>query len=270
MKLVVLTVIVITVTLLPFSVCVAAFLPEANGDDFGLEYGETLALTARTAPKIDGNLSDWFGAVWIAFDSEKELLRGKGAWKGVDDLSVVWSTLHDDTNFYFAAAVRDDLFAPSGDAGKPWTGDTIFLYIDWDNAGAVVSSKPSFAKIKGKAQVADFSGGKNPDVTKSDIAIVPNADLGKGGMIYEVAMTFTSLTNKKISSGVEIGFTPGYEEGTDNPEKRAGLVFMDWNGVNPDQANQLGKLMFSAEAAAVDPAGKLTTTWGQLKRAGIH
>lgn len=270
MKSVILTVIVITVTLVSLSAWAAGFLPKANGDDFGLEYGETLALTANTAPKIDGNLSDWQGAVWIAFDSDKELLRGKGSWKGVDDLSVVWSTLYDDTNFYFAAAVRDDLFAPSGDPGKPWTGDTIFLYIDWDNAGAVVSSKPSFAKIKGKAQVADFTDGKNPDVTKSDIAIVPNADLGKGGMIYEVAMTFKSLTNVKIKPGLEIGFTPGYEEGTDNPEKRAGLVFMDWNGVNPDQANQLGKLTFSAEAAAVNPTGKLTTTWGQLKGAERH
>jgi hypothetical protein len=268
MKLVVLSVFVITVTLLSFSAWAADFLPKANGDNFGLEYGESIALTANTAPNIDGNLVDWKWAVWIAFDSEKELLRGKGSWKGVDDLSVVWSTMYDDENFYFAAAVRDDLFAPSADPGKPWTGDTIFLYIDWDNAGAVVSSKPSFAKIKGKAQVADFSGGKNPDVTKSEIAVVANKDLGKGGMIYEVAMTFKSLTNVKISPGLEIGFTPGYEEGTDNPEKRAGLVFMDWNGVNPDQANQLGKLKFSAEAAAIEPTGKLTTTWGKLKGSG--
>ena len=209
MKLVILSVIVITVTLLPFSAWAADFLPEANGDDFGLEYGESIALIANTAPNIDGNLVDWKWAVWIAFDSEKELLRGIGSWKGVDDLSVVWSTMYDNENFYFAAAVRDDIFAPSANPAQPWTGDTIFLYIDWDGAGVEVSSKPNFALIKDKALVSDFSDGKNPNLDKSEIAIVPHKDLGKGGLIYEVAMSIKHLTDVKLTPGLEIGFTPG-------------------------------------------------------------
>ena len=62
------------------------FLPEANGDAFGLKYAESIAGIPPNAPKIDGDLSDWKHAVWITFDSERELLRGKGSWKGKDDL----------------------------------------------------------------------------------------------------------------------------------------------------------------------------------------
>lgn len=84
-------------------------------------------------------------------------------------------------------------------------------------------------------------------------------------MIYEVAMPFEWLTDPKIEEGTEIGFTPGYEEGTDNPEKKADLVFMDWHGLNPDDSANLSTLIFGAPLA-VDPIGKLTLTWGQLKK----
>ena len=243
-----------------------AFLPEGNGDVFGLEYGESIAGIPPNTPKIDGDLNDWKHAVWIAFDSEQELLRGKGAWTGKDDLTMTWSTMYDAETFYFAAAVRDDIFAPAANAAQPWTGDTIFLYIDWEQVGAgQPSSKPNFAFIKKKALVSDFSGGKNPNLPKSDIAVVPTPELNKGGMIYEVAMRFEWLTDIKIKEGTEIGFTPGYEEGTDNPEKKAGLVFMDWHGLNPDDSGNLGTLTFGGPLA-VEAVGKLALTWGQLKK----
>ncbi len=242
-----------------------AFLPEENIDAFELGYGESIAGVPPNTPKIDGKLDDWKYAVWVAFDSERELLRGKGAWKGKDDLTLTWATMYDAKTFYFAAAVRDDIFAPAANAAQPWTGDTIFLYIDWEQVGAgQPSGKPNFAFINKKALVSDF-GGKNPDLPKSDIAIVPTPELGKGGMIYEVAMPFEWLTDVKIKEGTAIGFTPGYEEGTDNPEKKAGQVFMNWNGLNPDDSANLGTLTFGGPLA-VDSRGKLTIMWGQLKK----
>lgn len=248
---------------LSYTPALCDFLPEPNGEQFGLEYGETIAGIPANPPKIDGKLDDWKYAVWIAFDSEDELFRGRGAWKGEDDLSVLWSTMYDQKNFYFAAAVRDDIFAPSANVGESWLGDTIFLYIDWANQKIEVSSKPNFALINDKAVVSDSSG-RNPQLPQSEIAIVPCEDLGEGGMIYEVAMPFEFLTKVEIAEGVEIGFTPGYEEGTDNPEKKASMVFMDWNAVDPDQAQNLGKLTFGGPLA-VDRIGKLPATWGRAK-----
>ena len=179
---------------------------------------------------------------------------------------MTWATMYDAKTFYFAAAVRDDIFAPAANAGQPWVGDTIFLYIDWEQVGVgAPACKPNFAFINKKALVTDFSAVKNPDLPKSDIAIVPTPELGKGGMIYEVAMPFTSLTKVKVKEGTEVGFTPGYEEGTDDPEKKGELVFMDWHGLNPDDSANLGTLTFGGPLA-VDPTGKLAITWGQLKK----
>ncbi len=242
------------------------FLPEDNSAAFGLKYGESITGMPPSTPKIDGKLNDWQYAVWVAFDSEKELLRGKGAWQGKDDLTMTWSTMYDEKNFYFAAAVRDDEFTPAANAAESWKGDTIFLYIDWEKIGAgQPACKPNFARIKNKAHVTDFSAVKNANLPNSDIAIVPNAELGEGGMVYEVAMPFEWLTKVKIEQGDEVGFTPGYEEGTDNLEKKAGLVFMDWHGLNPDDSANLGVLKFEGPLA-VNSTGKLAITWGQLKK----
>ena len=52
-----------------------------------------------------------------------------------------------------------------------------------------------------KALVTDFSAIKNPDLPKSDIAIMPTPELGKGGMIYEVAMPFTVAHEGKSQGG---------------------------------------------------------------------
>ncbi|MGQ9607967.1 MAG: sugar-binding protein [bacterium] len=243
----------------------AQFLPEPNEEQFGLAYGESIAGRPVNPPQIDGKLDDWKYAVWVGFNSANELFRGRGAWKGKDDLSVTWSTMYDDKNFYFSAAVRDDTFAPSDNPAEPWRGDMIFLYIDWAGNKAEVSSKPGFAMIKGKPTVLDFSsGGKNPRLPESKIAIVANPKLGKGGMIYEVEMPFEFLTKETINEGKIVGFTPGYEEGTDNPEGRAGLVFMDWGGIDPDVAVNLGKLKFGGKLL-VNSVGKFADSWGRIK-----
>jgi hypothetical protein len=255
--------VLIITSFLSYATAWADFLPEPNGEQFGLEYGETIAGVPANSPRIDGNLDDWKHAVWIAFDSENELFRGQGTWEGKDDLSIVWSTMYDDRNFYFAAAVRDDIFSPSSNAAEPWLGDTIFLYIDWENNKLEVSSKPNFALVNNKPIISDTSG-KNPQIGESEIAIVPREELGKGGMIYEVAMPFQLLTELDIELGDEIGFTPGYEEGTNIPEKKASMVFMDWGGVDPDQAANLGRLMFGGPLL-VNQVGKLADTWGNLK-----
>ena len=61
---------------------------------------------SRTPPRLMENLMTGSTPSGVAFDSEDELLRGQGAWKGKDDLTMTWSTMYDAETFYFAAAVR--------------------------------------------------------------------------------------------------------------------------------------------------------------------
>ena len=261
--------VVISLALLLCASALCDFVPEPNGAEFGLEHGETIAGIPGNPVEIDGKLDDWKHAVWIAFDSEADMLRGQEVWQGVNDLSVVWSTMYDDENFYFAAAVTDDIFTPTPDAAQPWRGDCIFLFIDWENAKAQISSKPNFALLDDVATVTDFSGGLNPQIGESQIAIVPNEELGEAGMVYEVAMPLDFLTTLEITEGSEIGFTPGYEEGTDDIEGKGGMVFMDWSGLNPDDPASLGKLIFggplATDTTALESSGKLAAAWGYIK-----
>ena len=250
-----------SVVWISFPVAWAGFLPEANGAEFDLEHGEAIAGILPSPPKIDGNLDDWKYAIWIAFDSKEDILRGHADWKGKDDISVTWSTAWDKDNFYFAAAVRDDKFTPGPDTDNAWKGDCIFLYIDWENLQVgSPQCKPNFSLIKNKARVTDF--GQNPDIHLSPIAIKRTPALGKGGMIYEVAMPFKHSTKRKIKGGDHVGFTPGYEEGFNDPAEQG--VFLCWKGANPDKAELLGKLTFGG-SLAVDFRNKLTTKWGDIK-----
>jgi len=242
----------------------AGFLSTANGKELGLKYGKTIARQFTKPPKIDGNLDDWTGAVWIAFDTEKELLRGQKTWGGKDDISMTWSVAYDNDNFYFATAVRDDIFSPGAKVSEAWQGDCIFLYIDWENKKkGTPDCKPNLSFINKEAKVTNF--GKNPEVSKSKIAIEPNADLGKGGMIYEVAIPFKYITAVKVTKGLEVGMTPGYEEGF-NHDKEKG-VFLDWGGINPDDSSKLGQMKFGGPIvpSSVESKNKLTTFWGVFK-----
>jgi len=269
MRLAFCSLVVISFALLLCSSSLCDFLPVANGDEFGLAYGESIAGIPANPVEIDGDLDDWKYAVWIAFDSEAELFRGLDVWKGPEDLSLVWSTMYDGENFYFAAAVTDDMFTPTPDATQPWLGDCIFLFIDWENTQAQVSGKPNLAMLDGVAKLTDFSAAANAQLNESEIAIVPNEALGAAGMVYEVAMPFEFLTTVAIAEGSEIGFTPGHDEGIDDMEGKGGTVFMDWGGLNPDDPAGLGKLIFGglleADTSALEPSGKLTAAWGAIK-----
>ena len=106
---------------------------------------------------------------------------------------------------------------------------------------------------------------RNPEVTKSKIAVEPNADLGKDGMIYEVAMPFKYITTAKVAKGLEVGMTPGYEEGFNNKQEEG--VFLDWGGINPDDSSKLGKIKFGGPIvpSSVEASNKLTTFWSVVK-----
>ncbi|MDP6594939.1 MAG: hypothetical protein QGI86_03420 [Candidatus Poribacteria bacterium] len=44
-----------------------------------------------------------------------------------------------------------------------------------------------------------------------------------------------------------MGFTPGYEEGFNDPNEKG--VFLCWKGANPDESSLLGKLTFGGPLA---------------------
>jgi hypothetical protein len=144
----------------------------------------------------------------------------------------------DENAFYFAAAIRDDIYQEPANVGQPWTGDCLFFYIDAD-ADSNIDNKPCFFLFDGQPTVFAASGGVQPgDV---ELAIVIEPQLGNAGRIIEVAIPLDSMTNMSPSEGGEFNMMPGYEEGTQGAESGK---FIDWDGLNPDNAANLRKVTF--------------------------
>jgi len=211
----------------------AGYIPEPTHD---LPDMESIAYRAKKTPTIDGDLSDWKNAAFRFLGEQKDVYRGN--WGGPDDLSYVWSVMWDEDAFYFAAAIWDDIYQEPANVSQPWTGDCLFLYID-ANVDSTIDNKPCFFLLGGQPTVFAASGGVQPgDV---ELAIVMEPQLGDAGRIIEVAIPLGSMTNMSPAEGGEFNMMPGYEEGTQGAESDK---FIDWDGLNPDDAANLRKVTF--------------------------
>jgi hypothetical protein len=217
----------------------------------GIPPEKSVACRTETPPTIDGDLSDWEGAVFKLIGRQQDVFRGE--WAGPDDLTCIWSVMWDDTTFYFAAVIRDDILVDATDPQQPWTGDCVFLYIDAD-ADGTIDNKPCFFLLDGKPAVLGMAGGAEPGTV--DLAIVTEPRLGKAGRILEAAIPLDCLTNMQPAEGVVFRMMPGYEEGTQGAE--APPTFLDWDGLDPDNAANLRQVIFGG-ATDTDPWARART-----------
>ena len=61
-------------------------LPEPTA---GIPQDKSVARRVETPPTIDGDLSDWEGAVFKLIGRQQDVFRGE--WTGPDDLTCTWS-----------------------------------------------------------------------------------------------------------------------------------------------------------------------------------
>jgi hypothetical protein len=221
-------------------------LPEATP---GLPEDKSIAYRATAPLTIDGDLADWEGAAFKLIGRDGDVFRGE--WTGPDDLTCTWSVLWDDTTFYFAAAIRDDILAEAADPQQPWTGDCTFLYLDADMDGTI-ENKACFFLFQGQPT---FLGMTDTLVEAANagsvrLAIVMEPRLGKAGRIVEAAIPLDCLPLKKPVNGTIFRMVPGCEEGTQSAEQPP--KFLDWGGANPDDAANLRQVIF-AGAAGTNP-----------------
>jgi hypothetical protein len=224
----------------------AGQLPEPTP---GLPEEKSIAYRAAAPLIIDGNLADWEGAAFKLIGRPKDVFRGE--WTGPDDLTCIWSVLWDDTTFYFAAAIRDDILVEATDPQQPWTGDCTFLYIDADGDGTI-DNKGAFFLLHGQPTFLGMTAGLTEAANAGSVslAIVMEPRLGKAGRILEAAIPLDCLPTKKPVWGTIFRMMPGCEEGTQGAEPPP--TFLDWGGVNPDDAANLRQVIF-AGATGTNP-----------------
>ena len=101
--------------------------------------GRAPSLLARrllTPPEIDGTLNDWWDVgTRTRLDSPRHVSTVPGPeeqmhWEGEEDLSATLYVGYDDTYFYFALDVTDDVLHPYDRDAESWKGDCLIIGLD--------------------------------------------------------------------------------------------------------------------------------------------
>jgi hypothetical protein len=208
--------------------------------------------------KIDGNFSEWKGSDIIAFDQLKDV--------GVevpdpDDFTgtgmIGWNS-SDPNRIYFAATIIDDELQDIHPAGDTWwEDDSLELMFDFDN-------NAQLAQWTIGANGTDISAGCSED--NLEWILVKKGD----EYIFEGAIDPTQDNPYKPGLGVnfqaEVDLVIGLAFHYNDCENGTREHQIGWTPGGAWDAACYGDLIFSAERTAVEPSGKLATTWGSLKR----
>ncbi len=206
---------------------------------------------------IDGNLGEWTGSDVIIFDELKD--AGAALPKETDfsgSAMVGWNP-SDPGRIYFAVTITDDELQ---DINPPdsnfWVDDSMEFMFDFDNDTNLVQWNVA-------ADGEELSSAATEENTEW---IVVN----KGDQyIFEVAIDSTKDNPEKPGFGVNfkaevdklIGLSIHYNDCENGVREHQ----IGWIAGQAWGAANFGDLVFSAEQAAVDASGKLTTMWGTLK-----
>ena len=116
---------------------------------------------ALIPPVIDANLSDWQGAQPGPYQANDVTFRKVGRdWHGPDDLSGSFYFAWDDTNFYVAATITDNLHVQTARTRgyDLYKGDDIELSFDTDLAGDFAVSEANADDYQLGLSPGDFAG----------------------------------------------------------------------------------------------------------------
>ncbi|HYP41846.1 MAG TPA: protein kinase [Chloroflexia bacterium] len=192
-------------------------LREGNGENISIP-------RALEAPVLDGDLSDWAGAAPGPFAAPYNVLTARGVTPGgPDDLSAQFQFAWDDTNFYVAAVITDDVHVQfAGTRGYDlFKGDDIEMWFDLDLAGDF--DKPHDF-VKGTNSGDDFQLGLSPgdfgellpeavfwdpqrvaDRNKL-VSVAVRKRLTNNGYTLEAAVPWLAFGNFRPQPGMAIGF----------------------------------------------------------------
>lgn len=220
-------------------------------------------------PNVDGDISDrvWEGADW----QEMDVYAGGTQPKGFKAKSAV---LWDDKFLYTAIEVDDathavpKAVAPGADT--LWNGDSPQHRVDLEYDSITSSGLDiewGYALQDGK--ILTFAWASPANIDFDTVKVV--RDDAKKKTYYEVAVVLRMHQPKQTLSEY-VKENPdakiGYSDMVNANDGGARLGWLEWSsgiGASKD-ANQFGTMTFDSKPQALDPAGKLTSTWGDLKR----
>ena len=215
--------------------------------------------------KIDTEFKDWKFSKYV-------LVMGKGTWEplggtwdNADDLTAELQIVYDETNLYFALVVTDDEYV--AEAGDPWSNDGIQLAIN-----ALTKDFPPAPGITDETHLYNFSikdgWQQERGLFLDDAEIEMKRDEKAKQTLFEWQMPVEIFAKKgtKLEAKQKIAFAIIANDSDKNAKGQKGWV--GWGnhtivfGKNPEE---MKTIVLSAESMAVNPSGKIATTWGTLK-----
>lgn len=203
------------------------------------------------APSIDGDIAEWIQTHPrpLVINQPANLRSGlprSGKWGGVDDLSGVCYVAWDNTNFYFAASVVDNVHVQTQSGSTIFKGDHIELWFDTDLGGDFTATSMDADDYQIGLSPGDFASlapaayiWSPPNTSPSAIKVA--AKTHGTGYTLEAAIPWTTL-NFQPTPGAALGFDIDLSD-TDTP----------------GAAQQEQMLSSSPNRAYDDP-----TSWGNL------
>ncbi len=184
---------------------------------------------AITPPTIDGNLSEWSGALPGPFDAPYVTYQKGRTWTGPDDISAQFYFAWDSENFYVAAVVTDNIHIQTTKTRgyDLYYGDDIEIWFDTDLPGDFASREGNADDFQLGLSPGDFAGLSpeavfwKPDRSDSRNKMVKVGALprvGASGYNIEAAMPWAAFGTYRPRAGGAIGFAASAGD-SDNPIK---------------------------------------------------
>jgi hypothetical protein len=243
------------------STCMWASPAQAENPDYN-------RVARRGTPTVDGDLTDrdWEGADW----QEMDVYAGGAKPGGFEAFSAV---LWDDDHLYIAIDVTDrDHAVPVAavpGAGDLWNGDSPQHRVDLEYDGIAGSADDiewGYALQDDVVLVNAWSSQANIEFVSMEVV----RDDANDKTYYETAVILTThQTNESLSDYIndEKDAAIGYSDMVNANDGDARLGWLEWSaGIGAGKnAFLFGTMTFDHQPQAVDPAGKVVTTWAALR-----
>lgn len=219
--------------------------------------------------KIDANFDDWSTAENILIMGEKTWEPLGGTWDNPDDLTANLQIVYDADNLYFALQVKDSEYVAEG--GGFWENDGPQMAID-SSAGVIPAGWPNKTTHLYNFSIKDgWNKETGPYLGDAEIKMKRDDSTKMNLFEWRMPVGIIAAPGTQLKEGMEIAFAIIINDSDLNAKGQAGWV--GWGnhtivyGKNPEEMKTivLGEDSLGI-ASAVSSQGKLTTTWGALRK----
>ena len=237
----------------------------------GGTFGEVYECAFPNTVVLDGILNDqaWLFAPWHKIEEDD----GTSPAPDANDASCLFAVVADSEWLYVAFKVTDDEIVINEVMGDSmYADDSVEVYIDANHA-RTLTYEIDDAQITIGAVNMDLGDIESPELggtgdgatTGTQAAVAESAD----GWIVEAAVPLSNDKWKIVpADGLVIGFNTHFNDDDDGGDRDHKLIWSleDVDDLSWQNTSRFADLVFVSLSLAVEPADKLSYTWGQIKR----